>query len=230
MLLVRVLAIWVMIVTPAFAQKSKSGKPKPLEVTLKGKFVPAKEDGAKPVFKAGGKTYEIDLNKVALQKHRVEKLVDLKPGTVMAVFSHYKEWSDGDEFEAMACLLAGDVSKLPRPKEVEGYKPRWRFGRLSFNDNNTIAYVDRATLPTGVGRAVCIIEKARIGEFFNFKGGKRKPKPAYMRAAVSTTRIDGKKKTVLVPRVITLPTRGIPSKEYKYILDPAKMYLDLRGG
>ncbi|MEM7168415.1 MAG: hypothetical protein AAF581_23410, partial [Planctomycetota bacterium] len=146
----------------------------------------------------------------------------------MGVFSRYKEWSDGDEFEAMACLLAGPVA-VPRPKVTDGNKPDWRFGLLSFNSNKTIAYVDGATLPTGVGRAVCVVKRATLSDFFETKRGKRKAKVAYVRATYREKRVDGKKKKVVVPRVITLPTRGIPSKEYKYILDPSKMYKDLIG-
>lgn len=132
----------------------------------------------------------------------------------MAVFSRYKEWSDGDEFESLACLLAGKEVRVPRPKDSDPRKPTWRFGLLGFNSNKTIAYVDGATLPTGVSRPVCIVEKARYGDFFTHKGGKKKPKLAYVRAKFDKKKVKGKWKDVLVPRIITLPTTGITSTSW----------------
>ncbi|MEM7261689.1 MAG: hypothetical protein AAF488_06830, partial [Planctomycetota bacterium] len=92
----------------------------------------------------------------------------------------------------------------------------------------TIAYVDNTVLPTGVDRAVCLLEEAGIEDFFETKkSGKKKAKTAFVRGVYSEQRVDGKKKKVFSPRVISLPTAGIPKKEYQYILDPAKLYRDV---
>lgn len=67
-----VFAVLVMV-----APTARAAKTKPVEVALKGKFV---EKDGKILFKAGGKSFEINLKKVLLQKHRVKKLVDLSCG------------------------------------------------------------------------------------------------------------------------------------------------------
>ncbi len=218
-----ILIALTLILPSAFAANAKRQ-----DVTLKGKFVVSEADG-EIVFKAGGKSLAIDLKKVRLQKHRVEKLKDLPAGTQMNVFAKYTAWSDGDEFERMASLVAG---KHYVPKHVPASRnmATWYRGGLHFASNKSIAYVDGASLPTGVDRPVCVIESANFAEFFETKkSGKKKAKPAYIRGTYVLKKIGGKKKKVFIPLVITLPTRGIPTKEYQYILDPSKMYKDLGG-
>lgn len=218
-----ILTALTLVLSTAFA-----AGPKRLDVTLKGSFVVSDGD-AGVAFKAGGKTFAIDLHKVRLQRHRVEKLKDLPAGTRMFVFATYKEWSDGDEFERVACLVAGE--HLPpeyNPKSAN--MRRWYTGGLRFAENKSIAYVDSASLPTGVERPTCVIEVADFSLFFeNKKDGKRVAKPAYVRGRYAVKVVDGKEEQVFVPQVITLPTRGLPAKEYEYILDPGKMYEDLEG-
>lgn len=197
-------------------------------VTLKGKFLIQEEDG-KTVFKAGSRKIEVDLSKVRLQKHSVKKLAELRPGTDMTLFAKFTPWSDGDEYERMACLIAG-THYVPKHEPNSANMPTWYRGPLSFNSNQTVAYVNSATLPTGVDRAVCMIEPARVGEFYlTKKSGKKVAKVAYVRGYYTVKKDGKKKKKVFVPIVFTLPTRGIPKKEYQYILDPAKMYKDLSG-
>ena len=205
----------------ALAQESKRQ-----DVTLKGKFV-FSEDESDVVFKAGGHSHPVDLSKVRLQKHRVEKLKNLPAGTPMHVFAKFTEWSDGDEYERMACLVAG-AHVVPRHKPANANMPTWYYGPLRLGQNNNVAYVNSGSLPTGVDRSVCVIESASYAELFvEKKSGKKVPKPAYIRGTFVVRKIDGKSHKVFIPRVITLPTRGISAKEYKYILDPAKMYKEL---
>lgn len=104
----------------------------------------------------------------------------------------------------------------------------WYRGRLHFAGNKSIAYVEGATLPTGVDRPVCVIESAHCAEFFvEKKNGKKLAKAAFIRGTFVVKKIGDKSKKVFIPRGITLPTRGISTKEYKYILNPSKMYKDL---
>lgn len=109
----------------ALAQETKSQ-----EITLKGKFVFSEEEG-EIVFKAGGKSLAIDLQKVRLQKHRVEKLRDLPAGTQVNVFAKFTPWSDGDEYERMACLVAGDHYVRSTSRRARTWRPGTAVGCIS---------------------------------------------------------------------------------------------------
>lgn len=227
----RIAAIVSVLMLTVAAPVANAGKLQLQQITLKGKFVvpdPADDTGFY-YFKAGGKKHLISLESVELQKHSVKKLKEIKPGTEMLLFAKFTPWADGDEFERMACLLSGPHHAPPHTPKGPSL-PTWYKGSLSFNSNNTIAYVDGASLPTGVDRVTCVIEKATVGDFFDTKkNGKKKAKTAYIRGTYMKIESKGKSSKVFVPSVITLPTRGLPSKEYKYILDPSKMYKDLSG-
>lgn len=211
------------VLSTAFAASAKR-----LHVTMKGSFVVS--DGENEVaFKVGSKSFTVDLKKVKLQKHRFEKLKDLPAGTPMHAFATYKEWSDGDELERVACLVAGQHSP-PAYKPANENMRTWYTGELRFAENKSIAYIDGASFPTGVDRPTCVIETANLADFFETKkDGKKVAKPAFVRGRYAVKTAGGKEEQVFVPQVITLPTRGIPAKEYEYILDPAKMYEDLEG-
>ena len=147
----------------------------------------------------------------------------------MMIFAKYKEWSDGDEYERMVCLVAG-THYAPKHKRPSSHLPSWYRGRLRFNSNKSGVYLGQASLPAGVDRPTCVIERAKLADFFvTKKSGKKKAKTAYVRGTYTIKEVDGKKKKAFKPMVITLPTRGLSSKEYQYILDPSKMYKDFAG-
>lgn len=225
---VRIAAAFILVALTLSLPVADAGSIGLQHIMLKGKFLVPDEDG-EIIFKAGSKKLSVDLKKVYLQKHSVKKLKDLREGTEMLAFAKYTPWADGDELERMACLVAGQHYPPPHVPKSKSL-PTWHKGQLHFNSNKTIAYVNGASLPTGVGRATCVIEKAKLDDFFvTKKSGKKTAKPAYVRGVYMEIERKGKKTKIFVPKVITLPARGIPGKEYKYILDPSKMYKDLSG-
>ena len=180
--------------------------------------------------KSKGKTVEVYYGKAMREKHSVKKLVDLKDGVPMTAFGRVTHMtSTRDYLEQLVVMVAGYFTP-PEYRVASIQKAHWQKGPLRFRDEKNTMMLGDYYLHCGKSRPVCVINAAKITDYYETKNGKIKGKKIFLVGIPKTEKVDGKKVTKFDARRIILPTKGIPKKEYGYILEPWRLNDEQRKG